>query len=133
MKLLDYILISVALLHSCNAARYTRQTENCPLIHAKDPSACVGAISECWSPGQLDVDCQNGAGVCCFNGCVNVCGVPKVCKTVHETRYCIFLTSRKHQFRVFVILRFCYVSPNCCKQCIVFQVRERNHRGVRSG
>ena len=85
MKLSDYFLISVVLLHSCNAARYARQSENCPLIHAKDPSACAGSISECWSPGQYDVDCENGAGLCCFNGCVNVCGVPKVCKTVYET------------------------------------------------
>ena len=28
---------------------------------------------DCWSPGVLDVDCDNGAGLCCFNGCYNRC------------------------------------------------------------
>ncbi len=36
------------------------------------------------SPGQYDVDCGNGSEVCCFDGCVNRCGRPKVCKTIYK-------------------------------------------------
>ena len=61
--------------------------ENCPVIFAKSASECQGAISECWSPGQYDVDCDNGATVCCYNGCSNVCGPPKVCETVYQMKF----------------------------------------------
>ena len=37
--------------------------------------------------GQFDLDCDNGNQVCCFNGCVTTCGVPKVCKTIYETKF----------------------------------------------
>ena len=33
---------------------------------------CAGAISNCWSPGYHDTDCPNH-GLCCFNGCANIC------------------------------------------------------------
>ena len=56
----------------------------CPLIHAKPESECVGTYSECWSPNSYDVDCENGAQVCCFDGCANVCGKPPVCRIVPE-------------------------------------------------
>jgi len=33
---------------------------------------CAGKISVCWSPGVRDTDCP-GHGLCCFDGCVNLC------------------------------------------------------------
>ena len=33
---------------------------------------CEYVKHQCWSPGTPDVDCP-GSGLCCFNGCVNVC------------------------------------------------------------
>jgi hypothetical protein len=68
-------------------SRSQRSTENCQIIHAKPEKDCFGAISECWSPGQFDLDCSSGQEVCCFDGCVNTCGKPKICKTIYETRH----------------------------------------------
>jgi hypothetical protein len=86
-----YLTLSLALFGSYNGAQVGRPSTGCPLIHAKDAGQCDGTISECWSPGQLDVDCEgsdgDGLGLCCFDGCVNVCSVPKVCETVYETRF----------------------------------------------
>ena len=81
-------LVAFLLLGAAHSSRIGRQAtaESCPLIYAKDSKECIGKISECWSPNQLDVDCEDGAGFCCFDGCVNVCGTPKVCKTIYETR-----------------------------------------------
>jgi len=33
---------------------------------------CAGKVSVCWSPGVRDTDCP-GHGLCCFDGCVNLC------------------------------------------------------------
>merc|ERR1711935_340524 len=33
---------------------------------------CSYGESQCWSPGVPDLDCP-GSGLCCFNGCINVC------------------------------------------------------------
>lgn len=33
---------------------------------------CVGAVSNCWSPGFTDTDCPNN-GLCCFDGCADTC------------------------------------------------------------
>ena len=60
----------------------------CTVIFAKPADQCVGKISECWSPGQFDVDCDNGQTVCCFDGCVNVCSGPaKTCRTEYQLKY----------------------------------------------
>lgn len=76
------------IVQSTSLTRTARSAEgNCPVILAKPISECQGVISECWSPGQFDVDCDEGATVCCFNGCVNVCGEPKVCKTVYQMKF----------------------------------------------
>ena len=42
---------------------------NCP---APSVTQCAGQVSNCWSVGEPDVDCPN-LGLCCFNGCANVC------------------------------------------------------------
>merc|ERR1712072_1598782 len=46
---------------------------SCPAVTSVPPvSQCSGRVSDCWSVGQLDVDCLNNA-LCCFDGCANVC------------------------------------------------------------
>ena len=42
---------------------------SCP---APSVTQCGGQLSNCWSVGEPDVDCPN-MGLCCFNGCANVC------------------------------------------------------------
>ena len=44
----------------------------CPAINPLTDAECAGAVSNCWSPGQLDTDCPN-FGLCCFDGCANTC------------------------------------------------------------
>ena len=44
----------------------------CPAVNPLTDAECAGAISNCWSPGQLDTDCPN-FGLCCFDGCANTC------------------------------------------------------------
>ena len=46
--------------------------QGCPVIPPKTPYECTGQASTCWSPGVRDTDCP-GHGLCCFNGCVNIC------------------------------------------------------------
>ena len=86
-----YITLAVLILSGHDASsslvRSARSTEHCPVILAKPDEECSSLESKCWSPNQFDVDCENGAEVCCFNGCVNVCGRPQVCQTVYQTRY----------------------------------------------
>jgi hypothetical protein len=61
--------------------------DSCPLVHLKNQSECIGKSSECWAPNQYDVDCANGAGLCCFDGCANTCYKEKVnlCWLVFKT------------------------------------------------
>ena len=53
-------------------ARLTGQA--CPVVAPKTPYECQheGLASTCWSPGVRDTDCP-GHGLCCFDGCVNIC------------------------------------------------------------
>ena len=44
----------------------------CPAVNPLTDAECDGAVSNCWSPGQLDTDCPN-FGLCCFDGCANTC------------------------------------------------------------
>ena len=44
----------------------------CPTTNPLTDAECAGAVSNCWSPGQLDTDCPN-YGLCCFDGCANTC------------------------------------------------------------
>jgi hypothetical protein len=75
----------LSLLYLCTGV-WGRET-GCPLIHAKSAEECSGRVSDCWSPNTFDVDCNNGADLCCFDGCVNVCDAPKECETVYKTRF----------------------------------------------
>jgi len=63
-------------LHPLPAAAPTppvrRSSGACPQVSAKTPYECTGESSTCWSPGVRDTDCKDH-GLCCFNGCVNVC------------------------------------------------------------
>jgi len=45
---------------------------SCPAAEPLSPDQCAGQVSTCWSPGQRDTDCP-GNGLCCFNGCADVC------------------------------------------------------------
>ena len=67
----------------------------CPNV--KDKLDCPkDAKSNCWTPGQIDVDCPKPNidrknpqadelfNLCCFNGCVNSCLVEKTCKVIME-------------------------------------------------
>ena len=47
----------------------------CPRIAPKSPVECAGQASTCWSPGVKDTDCPSH-GLCCFDGCVNICQSP---------------------------------------------------------
>ena len=47
----------------------------CPHIVSKSPLECTGQASTCWSPGVRDTDCPSH-GLCCFDGCVNICQSP---------------------------------------------------------
>jgi len=46
--------------------------ETCPNMPPKPAFMCTNRLNTCWSVGQADVDCP-GAGLCCFDGCVNTC------------------------------------------------------------
>ena len=87
------ILLIVAssgfLASSSSLLRSTRSTpEFCPVIHAKGAEECAGKVSECWSPGLMDLDCDNGASPCCFDGCVNVCSDgPLKCRTEYKQKF----------------------------------------------
>ena len=48
---------------------------SCPNIAPLPRSQCAGRTSVCWSPGVRDTDCP-GHGLCCYDGCVNICGTP---------------------------------------------------------
>ena len=78
--------VGVGVCHATSIAKREAET-TCPLIHRRPAQECVGLISECWSPGQYDLDCSNGAEICCFDGCINVCGSKKVCKTIYESKW----------------------------------------------
>ena len=78
------LLFFFGLGHATSIAK--RETGQCPVIHQKPKSECQGRVSECWLPGTFDMDCSNGAELCCFDGCVTMCGPPKVCKTVYEPK-----------------------------------------------
>lgn len=48
-------------------------SSSCPDITGLPPMSDCGTMrSQCWSPGQTDWDCPDN-GLCCFNGCVNIC------------------------------------------------------------
>ena len=47
----------------------------CPNVPQKSDWECSGQSSTCWSPGVRDTDCPSH-GLCCFNGCVNICQGP---------------------------------------------------------
>lgn len=49
-----------------------RVNQGCPNTAPLPRSTCAGKTSTCWSPGVRDTDCP-GHGLCCFDGCVNVC------------------------------------------------------------
>jgi len=51
-----------------------RAQETCPHMPHKPAFMCANRLNTCWSVGQADVDCP-GAGLCCFDGCVNTCKV----------------------------------------------------------
>jgi hypothetical protein len=45
----------------------------CPYVSPKSQYECSGRQSHtCWSPGHPDTDCP-GHGLCCSDGCSNVC------------------------------------------------------------
>ncbi len=44
----------------------------CPRREPKAHCPPKGTVHQCWSPGVPDLDCP-GSGLCCFDGCVNVC------------------------------------------------------------
>jgi len=50
---------------------YNSKRNVCPKFPTR-PSCSSYLQSTCWSPGVPDVDCPNH-GLCCFNGCSNVC------------------------------------------------------------
>jgi hypothetical protein len=81
------LLLCAGYVSSTSLSRSSRSSGNCPVIVARSEDQCRGSVSECWAPGQYDVDCDNFADVCCFDGCANVCGSPKVCKTIIQTKY----------------------------------------------
>jgi len=48
------------------------QQSSCPQINSFPPtSSCAGKTSACFNVGKRDADC--GGGVCCFDGCANLC------------------------------------------------------------
>merc|ERR1711892_386847 len=51
----------------------------CPHFTLKERSECPYIKHQCWSPGVPDADCPHH-GLCCFDGCNNVCLDPAVHK-----------------------------------------------------
>ena len=51
----------------------------CPHFELKERSECPHINHQCWSPGVPDADCPHH-GLCCFDGCNNVCLDPGVHK-----------------------------------------------------
>ena len=50
-----------------------KSSSQCPdVLSLPRMSECGDTVSQCWSPGDTDPDCPD-SGLCCFNGCVNVC------------------------------------------------------------
>ncbi len=50
-----------------------RTATGCPHTPVRSVYECAGRTSHrCWSPGHADTDCP-GNGLCCFDGCINVC------------------------------------------------------------
>ena len=47
---------------------------------------CSYGESQCWSPGVPDLDCP-GSGLCCFNGCINICLPLPALPIPHEPAY----------------------------------------------
>ena len=54
---------------------WARQSQ-CPQVASRGSAECAGQRSTCWSPGVRDLDCPS-SGLCCFNGCVNICEGPQ--------------------------------------------------------
>jgi len=69
------ILLFLGLVASALATPARVTNDQCPLRTLKDAASCRDQHSECWSPGEGDVDCPNN-GLCCFDGCVNKCKIP---------------------------------------------------------
>ncbi len=72
----------------------------CPNAQALSDSQCQGVFSNCWSPGQSDVDCPN-FGLCCFDGCANRCvdGPESMCETV------VYVLSRVMRYSVVYVIK----------------------------
>ena len=47
-------------------------SNHCPVMKEQNKDCTMYPSHQCWSPGVPDLDCP-GSGLCCFNGCVNVC------------------------------------------------------------
>jgi len=62
-----------------------RTNQGCANTAPLPRSACTGKASTCWSPGVRDTDCP-GHGLCCFDGCVNVCVAGPVAPPPPPTR-----------------------------------------------
>jgi len=69
------IFLLLAFVASAIASPARVKDDQCPLRTLKDAVTCKDQHSECWSPGEGDVDCPNN-GLCCFDGCVNKCKIP---------------------------------------------------------
>jgi len=69
------VLLLLALVASALGSPARVKNDQCPLRTLKDAATCRDQHSECWSPGEGDVDCPNN-GLCCFDGCVNKCKIP---------------------------------------------------------
>jgi len=54
------------------AAPVRTTQETCPNMPHKPAFMCANRLNTCWSVGKADIDCP-GAGLCCFDGCVNTC------------------------------------------------------------
>lgn len=60
-----------------------------PSMESCDPAT---SIANCWSPGFKDVDCLNH-GLCCYNGCANVClDNPVTCAKGEDKMVCQLVT-----------------------------------------
>jgi len=69
--MLKYLKIYLVLATVCNGRNFIEDPK-CPPALPKNPRACKGQRSTCWSPGVKDTDCP-GHGLCCYDGCANTC------------------------------------------------------------
>jgi len=74
IKTVAFLVALAAVAASAQPAGEAAAATTCPLLVRRD-DCHPEAVSQCWSPGQPDVDCVDN-GICCFDGCVNACGVP---------------------------------------------------------